>query len=509
MQSSRRPWVAPVLVGAGAAAVSAAGYWNPSLWTDEAATISGSTRTLPELWALVHNIDAVHGLYYLAMHFWIDVLGASPLSVRLPSVLAVGIGAAGVVVLGRLVSTPRTALLAGVVYAVLPRITWAGTEARSYALAAALAVWLTVVLVVAVGRGRRWWLAYAVLAAASVMLFLYLALVVVAHGVALAWAVRGRWHRMLPWLGGAGAAALAVLPFVVLSVHESGQVHPGRPTLSTALQVAVYQWFLGSLPDRHAHLQLSGSYNWAAAALVVAIIGWSLVGLALVRHRAPADGDSGIGLLELAVPWLLLPTLAIVGYSMVRTPLYAPRYLVVSLPALALLMAAGLSALPGRRTAVVAFGLLVALSLPVYAEQRANDAKKASDWGLVAQLVDARARPGDVVVYGRLAYKTYQTTRKIAVAYPGRLDQLRDITYGRSAAARDALWASSRPLARVVGTIDGAPRVWLITDSAPGRQWRLRAQDALRTLQGAGYHVSWSWSGPSTAIDELVPSAPS
>src|SRR5690242_10159314 len=55
----------PVLAAVLAVAVSAAGAARPSLWFDEAATISAATRSLPELWRLLHNIDAVHGLYYL------------------------------------------------------------------------------------------------------------------------------------------------------------------------------------------------------------------------------------------------------------------------------------------------------------------------------------------------------------------------------------------------------------------------------------------------------------
>ena len=56
----------PAIVAVFAAAVCAAGAAQPSLWFDEAATISASTRSVPELWRLIHNIDAVHGLFYLA-----------------------------------------------------------------------------------------------------------------------------------------------------------------------------------------------------------------------------------------------------------------------------------------------------------------------------------------------------------------------------------------------------------------------------------------------------------
>ena len=71
---------------------------------------------------------------------------------RVPSGLAVGGAAAGVVVLGKQFSSRTVALASGVVCAILPRATWAGIEARPYALSMMAAVWLTVLLVYATRR---------------------------------------------------------------------------------------------------------------------------------------------------------------------------------------------------------------------------------------------------------------------------------------------------------------------------------------------------------------------
>ena len=46
---------------------------------------------------------------------------------------------------GKLFLPRTTAVCAGLVFAILPRVTWAAVEARSYALTAAVAVWLGVV----------------------------------------------------------------------------------------------------------------------------------------------------------------------------------------------------------------------------------------------------------------------------------------------------------------------------------------------------------------------------
>ena len=125
----------PLVVGVLAAAVSLVGAGRPSFWYDEAATISASySRSLGQLWQMLSNVDAVHGLYYLLMHGWFTVFPPTEFWSRVPSGLAVGGAAAGVVVLGKQFSSRTVALSSGVICAILPRATWAGIEARPYAL---------------------------------------------------------------------------------------------------------------------------------------------------------------------------------------------------------------------------------------------------------------------------------------------------------------------------------------------------------------------------------------
>ncbi len=98
----RARFIDPLAIAVLAAVIGAVGAGRPSLWFDESATISASaSRSVPELWKLLGHIDAVHGLFYLLMQGWFGVFPATEFWSRVPSCLAVGIAAAGVVVLAR------------------------------------------------------------------------------------------------------------------------------------------------------------------------------------------------------------------------------------------------------------------------------------------------------------------------------------------------------------------------------------------------------------------------
>src|SRR6201999_2682057 len=170
--------LAPLATALLAVVISSIAASRPSLWFDEGATISASaSRSLPELWRLLGHIDAVHGLFYLLMHGWFAVFPPTEFWSRVPSCLAVGAAAAGVTVFTRQFATRSTAVCAGAMYAILPRTTWAGMEARSYALAAAVSIWLTVLFLAAVRHNRpRLWVGYALALALLILLNLNLIL---------------------------------------------------------------------------------------------------------------------------------------------------------------------------------------------------------------------------------------------------------------------------------------------------------------------------------------------
>ena len=240
-----------MVIGAAATLVAVAGSWIPSFWGYEAASIMSARRDWASLWALLGTIDAVHGLYYVLLHVWIDLAGDSPFAVRLPSGIAVGAASAGLYLLVRRRAPRGTAVIAAAVFAVLPRVTFLGVEARSLGLATAAAVWLTLLALrlLDAQMRRAWWGLYAVGLALGTSLFLYLVLLIPVHAIVVLLELHrsGRLHgvRIRRFLRAWAVAALLVAPFGVVALIQRDQIAFSRPHRTvTAKGVLVDQWFM-------------------------------------------------------------------------------------------------------------------------------------------------------------------------------------------------------------------------------------------------------------------------
>lgn len=500
---------AAVIFGVVATALSVAGSWIPSLWGDEAASIMSAERSVPSLFAMLGHVDAVHGTYYLFLHFWIDAFGASPFSVRLPGSLAVGVAVAGVVLLAERLAGFRTAILAGVVCMVLPRMTYLGLDARSYAFSAACAVWLTLLLVRLVASGERRvlpWVGYAVLLAVSTYVFLYLLLMIPVH-LAILMSVPERRRLLLRnWWWACGVGILLAGPVIGWAVVEQRQIsYLASQDAVTLDSVGVFQWF------------------WD---IDFAVIGWTLIavaivlaGLAVVRRRWGQGRIRGQGrgrirgarsillqrhpdlpsLLVVAAAWTLIPLVILLVANLVD-PIYTVRYLSFAAPGVALLLAV-VMALPTKRwITTVLLAILLIGSVPSYLSQRTPYAQNGSDWAEVSAVLAAHATPGDAVVFDEAA-RPSQRLRLALHTYPAGFAGLKDPTL-KIPFYRNNWWGDAAyRVAQVPQRFDGVSRVWLLELHSPGM-----APDAygMADLQRLGFSVTRHFDEHHSVIYELV-----
>lgn len=437
------------LVAVLAAGVSLAGAARPSLWFDEAATISASTRSLTELWQMLGKIDAVHGLYYLLMHGWFAVFPATEFWCRVPSGLAVGGAAAGVVVLTKRFSSRSVAVCAGIVFAILPRTTWAGIEARSYAFSALAAVWLTVLLVAAVRRNSAaLWLFYGLGLLLSVLLNLNLVLLVPVYAAVVAMLQPAK-REVIWWLATTAAVTAAVIPFVVFAhgqIYQVGWIF--RLGSRTFGDVLVQQYFDDSLVFALA----------AGAVLVLAILFW-------FRGIRRPDRDT-LRLLLIAAAWIAVPTAVLLVYSALFKPIYYPRYLYFTTPAAAIVLASCITTITTKPFAVA--GLLftlAAVAAPNYLlVQRGPYAKEGMDYSQVADVISTHAAEGDCLVLDITTAWKPGPIRPLTAARPALYQRLNDPGRGTTAVQRHWLWDGHLAIQAVAKRLTGCRVIWTISE---------------------------------------------
>lgn len=469
----RSRWLDPLLAGVAALVVGLTAAWVPSYWSDEATTLQAARLPLPELLAFVDQRDLVHGAYYLFMHLWTGLLGESTVVTRLPSAVAVGVTAAGVLVLVRMLTDRRTALLAAGISAVLPRLTLEATEARPYALTAAVAVWLTVLVLVASRRHqRRWWVGYGAALAAGIVTFVPLGLIVVVHGTFLVLAPaqrrrRGARHRLLGWSISTGGALLASAPVIGTVLAERSRLltadDPSTGSEVTWFSVLVEPWFATSVA-------------WAALAVVLLI----LLGTRL-RDRSRTPGS----VVLLGALWVALPTGLMLVLGVVLAPVYQARIVTWSSPGMALLLAVAVTGFRRRWVSVALVGLLVAASAPTWVAQRLPASKGGgADLAQLSSYVESQARPGDAFLLD--ATGTVSTRpRQALYAYPQRFDDLEDVAF-LSSGIPDGLFTDSTldledpdDAAALRERLAGVDRLWI------ARLQTDALDDAERTTLGA------------------------
>ncbi|MET8279360.1 glycosyltransferase family 39 protein [Micromonospora sp. NPDC005174] len=475
-------WLLPALL---TLAVTLTGIDSAQLWRDELATWSAATRSPGELARLAGTIDSATGPYYLLMHVWTALAGDSTTALRVPAALAMTVAAGLLAVLGAQLVDRRGGLFAGLLFAVLPSTSRYGQEARPYALATALAVLATLLLVTALRRpGWGRWTGYAAAVAALGLTHLIALTLLAAHAVVV----------LICWWRGPTAAGIAT---------------PAGPTVRDR---RVWGWALALTPAvlvvtpllLRARAQRSEQLNWVdparlddLSALPGGVAQSSVVGGLLVGVAALGAARLGRRAL-LPLSAVLLPVLLLFAAGAV-VPLWVPRYLVFVVPFACLLAGAALASVtaPAALTVVVLAGLL---GLPDQAALRRTHEWPRSapvDYAGAARVIADGQRPGDAVVYSPRRSWLFLD---LGTAY--HLDKPpRDVLVTEDEVARGDLWAAECP--QPAQCLTGTTRVWLVV---AGRQAEPLAgvQGAKGDALRAGFTVAQVWQRPGLTVALLT-----
>jgi mannosyltransferase len=331
------------------------------------------------------------GLYYVLLHGWIG-LGDSEFVVRLLSALFAIATVPVVYGLTRRCFGGRAALAASLLLALNSFFISYAQEARGYSLAillSAIAMWRFAIAVERPSPGA--WAAWVVAGSISMYAHLFCALVLLAQMVSVAFLHRVR----VPWRGliaasAAIAAAVSPLLWFVL-FRDVGQIDwvPAPRAIDLYYLFAVFAGGGWALPI------LSGLAIVVAAALAIG-------------RRDAADEGFDRWRMALMLCWLLVPALVAYAVSFAK-PVFQPRFLIVSLVPLVMLVAAGLARIRSR--AAFAGVLALAAVLAGQSVRAWYDAPDKQWWRAAVHHVAAGARPGDAVTFfvysGRVPFEYY------------------------------------------------------------------------------------------------------
>jgi mannosyltransferase len=445
----------------------------PSFTRDEGATVLAVHRSFGQLLRMLGKVDVVHAEYYALVWVATKIGGSGELAVRAPSAVAMAVAAGVITLLGQRLVSGRAGLAAGLLFAVLPPVSFYAEDAREYAVVAALATVSSYLLIRALdsaagpatategatpppaGQPRYGWLAgyaaaLALLGLANVLSLLLIA----AHAVTVA--VWRRHHGgpgrafMLRWLISAAAAVIVASPVAIIA---SGQLH----------QV---QWI--KRPGLVAIIAMEGLIGPQPLFLIVVVVIAAALLAGLTGGRARLRSDWPPGLCWLAVPWLVVPPVLLYGVSILHLthPLYVFRYIAFCIPAAALLAGTALAALAraalGRALAVAALIVIVIAALPALSAMRAPT---GHGYGIrfADQAVARLGRPGDALLNVRYWPIKWGggVERGMAGVYPYGLGRLHDISRGRGPVASASLGGTFARTPVERQRLAGVTRVWV------------------------------------------------
>jgi mannosyltransferase len=323
---------------------------------------------------------------------------------------------------------------------VMPFVSFYAQEARSFAIVCALVLAATHCLVVALDRGRGWWVGYAAAVTVAAVTNELAVLVLVAHGVTL-WVRRVEWRSWWRWAVCAAVGAAAVAPLVVVSSAQSKQVEwLAAPSLALLGNLA--QFFFGP-----------------GLVMVVVMAALSLAALVFARRGA------GLELVAVAAPLALVPPVVLISASFVD-PLFHPRYVLYAAAGIPLLAAVGLdrlitgvfrerlrwltSALIGCAVLAVGVAQVPQLRFVHTVESRPDDLAAA------AAAVRMNAEPGDPVLFMPGLY------RLTALGYPEAFVGLDDLAIQEGPAASASLTGRDLDIPQTDAAMLAASRIWVI-----------------------------------------------
>ena len=439
-----------------------------SLWLDEGSSITMARldwfNFLRILWRREMNMV----LYYLLLRGWLH-FGDSVVWIRGLSVVFAAAAIPAIFLLGRKLLGTGAGLISALLLSINAFQVRYAQEVRSYSLLVLLVIVSTYWFVSALDSGRRRdWNWYIATSALAIYAHFFAVLVMVSHWVAL---------RMISTVGAqsfpaetnkqfrraAKLLALWTSPiWIFIATTGAGPIAwIRRPGVNDVI---------GLLKKLSGNAEIALLILYCVCVLAGLAVGWA----SIARRR---EGAAGYVVLAC---WLFVP-LIIVSLVSIMRPVFAPRYLIISLPAWIMLAAAGITSLRPRLLTIPLIAALVWLGLmgvrsyyKVDFDIGRNDVRSATEYVL------NHSQPNDGIIFYTLStrfpydyYAAYNSAmNKPDILWPGN---------NSGVGWRDFMGVPSA--ARVPSLVQGHQRIWVVTTPLPPNDPRFASFEAALNQQ--------------------------
>ena len=320
-----------------------------SIGNDEPFSIDAASRSWSQMNMAVVS-DFVHPpLHYYLLHMWFDIFGVGIQRARWISVIF-GVATVPILyLLGRYLFGPTAGLTAALLLGVAPFPAIYSQIARPYTMHLFLSLCASYLFIVAIRERRAtyWWAFVA--CAALVMYTLYYGAFILLALLGFLLLFRNRYTVPRSWLGGGALVlVLAYIPWVVeVITHRlaSPKAMPGRMAsfpFHWYTPITIFNRFSSSPHDPEpAWSFVLGGILFGLPAVVALWTFWKRAPKEL--SAAAMQRENLIFILMLTI----LPLIAILSLGLLHVR-FQPRYTLLSTPYYYLLVACGISLLPGR-----------------------------------------------------------------------------------------------------------------------------------------------------------------
>jgi hypothetical protein len=385
---------------------------TPSIWFDEAFSIGLARQPLPLLWHIIWGPEPNMELYYLFLHFWLQLTGAfgmipTEFLVRLPSAVFAALSTLVLFLFARRFLGLWAAIVGAGLYLLNDLQLVYAQQTRAYSLQLLLLglAWYALFMAfTAETYTRRWWLCYIVTATLAFYAQLFSVFILIAQVAAAfllllipnAWRTQMR-KRLLAFVASLFIAGLLSIPMILTSRHGS----KATGWLPIPHLQDIYTLFMTIGANSKIYLLLVGAL--CVLGCVVALLAYfsplTKINKFISINSSEDEEKKGRQYLPVALSllcWLFLPIALSYLISQGQTHIFSSRYLVTVVPPLCLLAGLGVAAF--RFSAVKAVLAIALLALAFHYTPLYYNNAQVEDWRTATSWLVQRYQPGDGMV---------------------------------------------------------------------------------------------------------------